>query len=89
MGVVGLGLGIALGHVECHAGKVEVAAGSSSHHAEEGTIEGEVVGFGEEVIRASEGGCLLRISATAKRVSVKVVQTRDKPSYIMCIESTF
>ena len=55
VGVVGLGLGIALGHVECHVGKVEVTASCSSHHAEECTIEGEVVGFGEEVIGASEG----------------------------------
>ena len=56
VGIVGLGLRIALGHVECHVGKVEVTAGCSSHHAEKRAIEGEVVGFGEEVIGASEGG---------------------------------
>ena len=54
VGVVGLGLVVAHGHEGCHVGEVEVVLGDGCHHAEEGRVEGEVVGLLEEEVAPRE-----------------------------------
>ena len=88
IGVVGLGLGIALGHVKRHVGKVEVTASCGSHHAEEGTIKGEVVRFGEEVIRASEGGvCFEFLQQHNKSIRGQYKHIQEASHHTLCASS--